>query len=189
MGQFCIQPFCLDLQHIAEGHVCSPTSPRLARLFYLSLSSLSSQGEAKWLNMLHLPQVFCFQTGGPPDGWKWHPVSPLTRCGATNNVPLYTPPTIPSIHQSFFPLHLILPVNWFSGERIPSGGEAHGGVWSPDWHHSAEEGDHWQQDQGGEGEVNTHTEGVGGGTFTADGIYFPQQFFLPAFYFTSCQFS
>lgn len=45
-------------------------------------------------------------------------------------------------------------MNWFSaGERIPPRGEAHGGVRPPHRHHPAEEGDHRQQDQGGEGEA------------------------------------
>lgn len=51
-------------------------------------------------------------------------------------------------------LHDLSDLVWISGERIPSGGQAHGGVWCPDWHHSTEEADHWQQDQGGEGELN-----------------------------------
>lgn len=106
----------------------------------------------------------CFQTGVPADGWKWRP-GPRRY----HHPPLYpTPKTSITVF-----VDLILCLNWFSGERVPSGGQAHRGVRSPDWHHSAEEADHWQQDQGGEGEVNAQR---GARNLIAYSIYFLELF-------------
>lgn len=146
---FQTQPLCLIPQHVAECHVCSLTATGLAAYFTCH-SALKPAGDKMAEYASSSSSVCSRQEGRLMDengilSLRQHSVEPLN---------IY-PSISPSPASISLFVYLILSVNWFSGERIPSGGQAHGGVWCPDWHYSAEEADHWQQDQGGEGEVNT----------------------------------
>lgn len=82
----------------------------------------------------------------------------LRPCLLTRSLICPTPnPTLPPFFSMSVCVwaHLKTPFNLSSGQRIPPGGEAHGGVRPPDWHNPAATGDHRQQDQGGEGEAGT----------------------------------
>ena len=129
--------------HIPECHVCSLSA------YSTCHSSLQPAGD-KMAEYGSSSSSTCFRL----IGWRME----ITSCPSADTLHIATKCIYRSLFAasiSFFLLFHALCVNWFSGERVPSGGQAPGGVWCPDRNYPAEEADHREQDQGGEGEVNT----------------------------------
>lgn len=163
IGKYC--RLATDLLKISRCHVCSLIATGLPPYFVVLVTQYSSQREAEWLNMPHL------QTAG----LVLMDENDTLSHGQHDVEPLNIYPSISLSPINLF-VYLILSANWSSGERVPPRGQAPGRVRCPDWHYSAEEADHWQQDQGGEGEMKARS-------VTADTLYFPLLFFIFIFHF------
>lgn len=120
------------------SYVPKPLGDKMLKHASSSSSGLLAERDIWWMNVTSCPFV----------NMMWS----CWQCRTSLWMPCPTPPPSSLIPHSLSSSSLLF-ANWFPGERVPSGGEAHGGVWRPHWHHSEEEGAYWQQDQRREGEV------------------------------------